>query len=393
MNKKANNYMVIIIVLLLVVAIITGAGLCYLSWSDEYQIAGNDGTTSAVISTETPAQSTEGTGVTGDDLANAKEEGRQEVLDSIRENLEANISADDILNGLLNGESNGASTEGNAGLSTEGQAGASNTGNEGQAGTSTEGQGSAAPEGNAGTSTESAGANNEEAVLSANPVTMADIKVTADGEYQYIKDGAVTSHKGIDVSKYQETIDWKKVAADGIEYAFIRVGCRGYGSSGTLIKDDKFHQNVKGALAQDIQVGAYFFSQALTEKEAIEEAEMVIKELDGYDITYPVAIDIERVDGQKARQDALTKEERTEICIAFCERIKEAGYTPMVYGDLETFSELLDVEKLADYDFWICETDGEMTFPYEFAVWQYSHTGSVSGIKGETSISISLKEW
>ena len=378
MMKKANNYMVIIIVLLLVVAIITGAGLCYLSWSDEYKIAGDEGTTEAVLSTEVPQQTADDTGVTGDDLANAKEEGRQEVLDSIREDLEANVSAEDILNGLLNGESNGASTEGNAGVSAEGQAGASTE---------------ASSEVSGESSTENAGANSEEETLSANTISMADIQVTADGEYQYMQDGAVASHKGIDVSKYQENIDWKKVAADGVEYAFIRVGCRGYGSSGSLIKDEKFHTNVKGALAQEIQVGAYFFSQAITVEEALAEADLVIKELDGYNITYPVAIDVERVDGQKARQDALSKEERTEICIVFCERIKEAGYVPMVYGDLETFSELLNAEELAAYDFWICETDGDMTFPYEFAVWQYSHEGSVSGIKGDANISISLKEW
>lgn len=378
MKKKANNYMVIIIVLLLVVAIITGAGLCYLSWSDEYKIAGVDGTTETTVSTEVPQQTADGTGVTGDDLANAKEEGRQEVLDSIREDLEANVSAEDILNGLLHGESGEASAESSVSVSTEGQTGASTE---------------ASSEASGETSTESDGENAEDTALSANAVTMADIKVAADGEYQYIKDGAVASHKGIDVSKYQETIDWKKVAADGVEYAFIRVGCRGYGSSGSLIKDEKFHTNVKGALAQGIEVGAYFFTQALTVKEAEEEAELVIKELEDYNITYPVAIDVERVDGQKARQDALSKEERTEVCIAFCERIKAAGYVPMVYGELETFSELLDAEELAAYDFWICETDGDMTFPYEFAVWQYSHKGSVSGIKGDTSISISLKEW
>ena len=387
MMKKANNYMVIIIVLLLVVAIITGAGLCYLSWSDDYMFAGADSTAETIRSTEQL-----GNEVNRDDLANAKEEGRQEVLDSIREDLEANVSAEDILNGLLKGESDGTSAEGNTSTSTEGQDGVStesSTSNEGQGSTGTENSSEVSGE----TFTEGTETNTEEATLSANQVTMSDIKVTADGEYQYIKDGAVASHKGIDVSKYQETIDWKKVAADGVEYAFIRVGCRGYGSSGTLIKDDKFHQNVKGALAQNIEVGAYFFTQALTVKEAEEEAEMVIGELEGYNITYPVAIDVERVDGKKARQDALSKDERTEICIAFCERIKEAGYVPMVYGDLETFSELLNAEQLAEYDFWICETDGAMTFPYEFAVWQYSHEGSVSGIKGDTSISISLKEW
>lgn len=382
--------MVIVIVLLLVVAIITGAGLCYLSWSDEYGSAKDGNAAGSTVSTE----------VTEDDLANAREEGRQEVLESIRNDLEANVSAEDILNGLLAVNSGETSQAGSADESGSGQAGTetedtagTQSGNAAESGTedSDSAENSTASEESGESAAESAAG--EEEGLQANAVTMADIQITADGEYQYMKDGAVASHKGIDVSKYQETIDWKKVAADGVEYAFIRVGCRGYGSSGSLIKDEKFHQNIKGALAQEIEVGAYFFSQALTVKEAEEEAEMVIKELEGYDITYPVAIDIERVDGQKARQDALTKEERTEICIAFCERIKEAGYTPMVYGDQETFSELLDAEQLAEYDFWICETDGDMTFPYEFAVWQYSHKGSVSGIKGEANISISLKEW
>ena len=349
MNKKANNYMVIVIVLLLVVAIITGAGLCYLSWSDEpgFSIAGNQ--SGSTLSSEEPEHAI-GTTISGEDLEQAKEEGRQEIIDNIKENLDANISAEEILNGLIGEEITESSTE----------------------------------------SEEEA---KEEKGLTANNVTMEQIVISSDGEYQYIHNGQTASHKGIDVSKYQKSIDWKKVKADGVEYAFIRVGCRGYGSSGTLIKDETFHQNVKGALAQGIEVGAYFFSQAVTVEEALEEAELVIEEVGHYDITYPVAIDIERIQNDTARQDALSKQARTEICIAFCERIKEAGFIPMVYGDLETFEMLLDAEMLSAYDFWICETDGKMTFPYEFAVWQYSHTGKVSGISTDTNISISIKEW
>ena len=346
MDKRSNNYIVIIVVLLLVVAIIAGAGLCYLSWTDEYRPNGNVSGTPQ--STETSEQSTEGAGVTTEALQQAKDEGKQELLDNIKEELDANVSAEDILNGLLSGENETETGE------TNGEQGKE---------------------------------------LLPNTVTMNQIDISADGEYEYIKDGQTASHKGIDVSKYQKNIDWAKVAADGVEYAFIRVGCRGYGSAGTLIEDEKFHQNVKGALAQGIKVGAYFFSQALNEEEALEEAELVIKELEDYDITYPVAVDIERIEGQTARQDTLSVEERTKVCIAFCESIRGAGYIPMVYGDLETFSELLDIEKLAEYDFWICETGGTMTFPYEFAVWQYSHEGRVDGITGDTSISMSLKEW
>ena len=331
MNKKSNNYLVIIIVLLLVVAIITGAGLCYLSWSDDYNPDPNGGQTQ---STEVKESTENNIAESSETIAKDEEESSEPIV----------------------------------------------------------------PTEEAEESSEAVEATTEDAIvegetLSDNMVTMEQISITAEGEYEYIKDGKVASHKGIDVSKYQGNVDWKKVAEDGVEYAFIRVGCRGYGSSGTLIKDEKFHQNVKGALAQGIKVGAYFFTQAITVEEALEEAELVLKELGDYEITYPVAIDVECIENQKARQDKLTKEEHTEICKVFCEKIKEAGYIPMIYGNNETFAELIIPEELAEYDFWICETDGTMTFPYEFAVWQYSHKGTVSGIKGDTNISISLKEW
>lgn len=331
MNKKSNNYLVIIIVLLLVVAIITGAGLCYLSWSDDYNPGSNGGQTqSTEVKESTEHNVTESSETTAKDEAESSE-----TIASTEEAAESS-------------EATEATTE----VSSV-----------------------------------------EEETLSDNMVTMEQIAITAEGDYEYIKDGKVASHKGIDVSKYQGNVDWKKVAEDGVEYAFIRVGCRGYGSSGSLIKDEKFHQNVKGALEQGIKVGAYFFTQAITVEEALEEAELVLKELGDYEITYPVAIDVERIQNEKARQDVLTAEERTEICKVFCEKIKEAGYIPMVYGDSETFAELIIPQELAEYDFWICETDGQMTFPYEFAVWQYSHKGTISGIKGDTNISISLKEW
>jgi GH25 family lysozyme M1 (1,4-beta-N-acetylmuramidase) len=350
MNKKANNFWIIIITLLLVVGIITGAGLCYLSWSDESFEAGNQETTEIENKENL---------ITSEVLADAREEGRKEVLEDIQKDLDANISAEDILNRLLGIEKDDSKAEDT-------------------------------PETPNGETSES---EPEKVVLRGNPITMEDIQISADGEYQYIQNSEVCSRKGIDVSKYQGDIDWKKVAADWVEFAYIRLGCRGYGNSGTLIMDEYFHKNMQGALSYDIQTGAYFFSQAVNVEEAIEEAKMVVKELEPYkDRIYnsSIAIDIETVDGQKARQDALTKEERTEVCIAFCEYIKEAGYTPMVYGDLETFSELFDVEQLAEYDFWLCETDGKMTFPYGFDIWQYSHKGRVSGIKGDVNLNISI---
>ena len=357
MKKKTNNILIIIIILLLVAAIITGAGLCYLSWAEGTNGNGAVVTTEGITNTEVSGSASQ---ITSEDLADAREEGKQEVLDDIQADLNANISAEDILKRLL-------------GIEKED-----------------------------GKSQDTSDAPNKELVeseaepvgLRPNPFTMDDFKVLANGEYQNVENGVICSQKGIDVSKYQGDIDWKKVAADGVEFAYIRLGCRGYGSSGSLIMDEYFHKNMKGALGQNLQVGAYFFSQAVNVEEAIEEAKMVVKELEAYkdQIYSPIAIDIETVDGHKARQDALTKEERTAVCIAFCEYIKEAGYTPMVYGDLETFSELLDVELLAEYEFWLCETDGKLTFPYHFSKWQYSHKGRVSGIKGDVNLNILIAE-
>lgn len=219
--------------------------------------------------------------------------------------------------------------------------------------------------------------------------TIVETTVSTDEEVALLAE----PKKGIDVSKYQKKINWAEVAAEGVEYAFVRVGCRGWGTKGTLILDERFGENALGATEHGIKLGAYFFSQALTVEEAKEEARLVVKALKDYEVTYPVAIDIEKVVGQKARQDVLSKEKRTEICITFCEYVKEAGYIPMIYGNVETFTELIDAEKLSEYDFWICDIGEKMTAPYEASVWQYSHTGKVAGIGPETNLSLSYKEW
>ncbi len=203
-------------------------------------------------------------------------------------------------------------------------------------------------------------------------------------------DGEIISKKGIDVSKYQGKIDWSQVKGDGIEYAFIRMGYRGYGESGKLVTDETFEQNVNGALKNDIAVGIYFLSQAVTEEEAIEEANYVIEAIEGYDVTYPVVIDIEEITTDKARTDDLTKEQWTANCIAFCETIKSAGYTPMIYGNLVTYFMLLDMDKLAEYDKWVANYSTPVYFPYEFKVWQYTDQGSVSGIASDVDLNVSF---
>ncbi len=217
-------------------------------------------------------------------------------------------------------------------------------------------------------------------------------QMNEDEILEYWVDGNVVSKKGIDVSRYQGDINWKKVAADGIEYAFIRLGIRG-ASEGKLAMDAEYEDNIEGALKNDIEVGVYFFTQALTKEEAVEEAEFVLEHLEGYDVTYPVVLDVEEVTTKDPRTEDMTKQERTDVCIAFCERIKAAGYTPMIYGNLKTFLLMVDMEQLEEYEKWFAFYQTPLYFPYEFSIWQYTSTGSVDGIKGDVDMNVSMKDW
>lgn len=211
-------------------------------------------------------------------------------------------------------------------------------------------------------------------------------------EMEYIENGTITSHKGIDVSKYQGDIDWQAVKADGVEYAFVRLGLRGYGS-GKLVLDENFDDNMRGANEAGVMAGAYFFTQAITVDEAREEAQFVLENLADYDVPYPVVFDVEMIVGDKGRANGLTMQERTDITIAFCEAIREAGYTPMIYGNVKCFTKMLDMTRLESYDKWYAFYDDYMYFPYAVSVWQYTEKGSVDGIEGKVDMNISYKQW
>lgn len=228
--------------------------------------------------------------------------------------------------------------------------------------------------------------------LEKNSIDKDCLRKLESGEIVYEKDEEVTSIKGIDVSKYQGEIDWEKVAKDGVEYAIIRLGYRGYGT-GAIVLDENALKNIEGATKAGIDVGVYFFSQAITEAEGVEEAEFVLEKIKGYDISYPIVFDTEDVYGEDARADSLSKSERTDIAIAFCDTIEEAGYTPVVYANLKWFTLSLDISRLEKYDKWFAYYDDEIYFPYEIDIWQYSESGQVSGIEGPVDMNISFKEW
>ncbi len=225
--------------------------------------------------------------------------------------------------------------------------------------------------------------------LAKNDIQQENIKVLPDGEIQYQENGKTVSEKGIDVSRYQGEIDWEKVAADGVKFAFLRVGFRGYGT-GAIVLDENFEANIKGATDAGIKVGVYFFSQAVNTKEAVEEAEFVLEHIKGYELDYPVVFDTEDIVNEDSRTEGLTPEELTDITVAFCEAVEKAGHTPMIYANLRWFTMSLDMTKLEKYDKWYAYYDSQMYFPYKIRIWQYSESGQVDGINGNVDLNISI---
>ena len=227
--------------------------------------------------------------------------------------------------------------------------------------------------------------------LTHHPFNLNQFIADEDGYLQYHENGQILSKKGIDVSRYQEKIDWKKVAKTGIEYVFIRSGVRGY-TKGEIKEDDRFVENIEGALEADLDVGVYFVTQAMDEEEAIEEAEFVLDQIADYEVTYPIVLDVEDIENGEARSASLTMDERTKCIIAFCDTIREAGYEPMIYGNMKSFMRRMNLEELEDYKKWIAYYDTNLYFPYAFDVWQYTDQGKADGIKGNVDYNISFYE-
>ena len=203
---------------------------------------------------------------------------------------------------------------------------------------------------------------------------------------------------GIDVSKYNGSIDWKKVKKDGIEYAMIRVGYRSYGADSKLYKDPKFDENVKGALNAGIKVGVYFYSQAITRAEANEEADFVVDQIRKYNITLPVAIDFEYASTSSGATGRLynanlSKKNATNVCKRFCSSVKAEGYVPMVYANKSMLLNHLNADELSDrYMIWISNYTTETSYTGAYSVWQYSSKGSVDGVSGNVDCNFWYEE-
>lgn len=192
---------------------------------------------------------------------------------------------------------------------------------------------------------------------------------------------------GIDVSKWQKEIAWDKVKEDGIDFVIIRCGYRG-SVSGCLVEDPYFEQNIKGAIAAGLKVGVYFFTQAVNEVEAVEEASMVVSLIRDYELDYPVFIDTESAGGN-GRADALDEETRTAVCEAFCATVRNAGYQSGVYASRNWYNTRVDVEKLERYMIWLAEYRKVPLYQGYYHMWQYTSKGKVDGIEGNVDLNIS----
>ena len=190
---------------------------------------------------------------------------------------------------------------------------------------------------------------------------------------------------GIDVSKYQSSIDWEQVKTAGVKFVIIRIGYRGYGS-GALVEDSTYRRNIQGAINAGLRVGVYFYSQAINEAEAVEEASMVLSLVSGYSLPLGVYYDTESVGGGRA--NALSAAERTACAVAFCETIRSAGYSAGVYSYASWFYNALNFANISKYNIWIAQYRDTLSFSYKHNIWQYTGSGSVKGISKPVDMNI-----
>lgn len=206
--------------------------------------------------------------------------------------------------------------------------------------------------------------------------------------YYHNDEGEKLTTIAIDVSTYQQYVDWEAVKAAGVDVAMIRVGFRGYGAEGNIVLDNMFVEHIEAATEAGLRVGVYFFSQATSYEEGVEEARFVLDAIKDYNISCPVAIDTEFLDVAEARTAGLGIDARTDSVVGFCETIKEAGYTPMIYANRNWYVQCLDMTRLGEYKLWLAHYANQPNFPYLYTGWQYTDQGSIDGISGSVDLNV-----
>lgn len=222
----------------------------------------------------------------------------------------------------------------------------------------------------------------------ANGNKVTGAQVIQGAQYSFDSNGKMVSSNGIlgiDVSKWNGSIDWNAVKNSGVSYVIIRCGYRG-SSQGSLVEDPKYRTNIQGATSAGLKVGVYFFTQAINEIEAVEEASMVLSLVKGYKISYPIFLDVESSGG---RADGISKATRTEVCKAFCQTIKNSGYTAGVYANKTWLNSYIDAGQLGAYRIWLAQYAAKPTYSGRYDIWQYSSQGKIGGISGNVDMNLS----
>ena len=209
------------------------------------------------------------------------------------------------------------------------------------------------------------------------------------GLKRYMENGRKTSYVGVDISKHTGKIYFPSLKAAGVDYVMIRLGSRGY-STGQITLDENFKENIEGAIEAQLDVGVYFYSQAISQDEAIQEANFVVQNLEPYrgKVKYPIAFNMGFVSNDKSRIEGLSREDKTMVTVSFLEGVKAAGYVPMVYGDKEWLLKEVDLTKLQDFDVWLSQEEDIPDYPYLYSMWQYDTDGVLNGIDGGADLNI-----
>lgn len=213
-------------------------------------------------------------------------------------------------------------------------------------------------------------------------------QIIQGAKYSFNSDGTLNTGSGIlgiDVSTWNGSIDWNKVKNSGVSYVIIRTGFRG-STQGALVEDNRFRQNIQGATNAGLKVGVYFFSQAVNEVEAVEEASMVLSQVKGYHLAYPVFIDVEPSGG---RADGLSSGDRTKVINAFCQTIQNGGLKAGIYANKTWLAQKMNISALSGYKIWLAQYNSTVTYGGRYDMWQYSDKGTVAGINGKVDMNLS----
>lgn len=213
---------------------------------------------------------------------------------------------------------------------------------------------------------------------------------TSEDFKKYIAEDGSVSKVGIDVSEHQGAINWER-ASGAVDFAIIRLGYRGYGSEGGIALDGYYTANMQGAVENGVPVGIYFYSQATSYEEGVEEANFVLQNMGSYALSYPIVLDREDPMVEEARTNDLSVEQHTQASLGFLETIQAAGYPAMMYTNRMYYALYLNIESIYQYPIWYAQYADEPDWPYEFNIWQYTENGEVPGVSGPVDLNIQMK--